>query len=152
MASLLKFGNRPSDMIIIRENTQGLYHALLRRSADKAQGREPWEPEDMEFPGLEGEVAWDPRPISRAGSERVIRFAFEAPNAVTVHLVMVIHGYTCVDKSNVTRGCQLFNRIYHEISNDYPDTKLTMHSSMHFACGLYATRMVRCSGDAKHVW
>ena len=29
------------------------------------------------FPGLEGEVAWDPRPISRSGSERVIRFGFE---------------------------------------------------------------------------
>ena len=35
------------DMVVIRENTQGLYHALLRRSADKAQGRIPWEPEDL---------------------------------------------------------------------------------------------------------
>ena len=31
----------------------------------------------MTFPGLEGEVAYDPRPISKAGSERLIRMGFE---------------------------------------------------------------------------
>ena len=39
------------DMLIIRENTEGLYHSLLRRSADKAQGREAWKPGSLEFPG-----------------------------------------------------------------------------------------------------
>ena len=126
------------DMIIIRENTQGLYHALLRRSADKAQGREPWEPEDMEFPGLEGEVAWDPRPISRAGSERVIRFAFEAAQRRNGAPGDANTRVTCVDKSNVTRGCQLFNRIYHEISNDYPDTE-TDHAFIDAFC-MWAVR------------
>ena len=126
------------DMIIIRENTQGLYHALLRRSADKAQGREPWEPEDMEFPGLEGEVAWDPRPISRAGSERVIRFAFEAAQRRNGAPGDGNTRVTCVDKSNVTRGCQLFNRIYHEISNDYPDTE-TDHAFIDAFC-MWAVR------------
>jgi 3-isopropylmalate dehydrogenase len=73
-----------------------------------------------EFPGLDGEVAWDPRPISRKGSERVIKFAFDfarhrqrkmgAPQTVT-----------CVDKSNVTRGCRLFRSIFDEISEENPD-------------------------------
>ena len=29
------------------------------------------------FPGLKGEVSWDPRPISRTGSERIHRFCFD---------------------------------------------------------------------------
>ena len=126
------------DMIIIRENTEGLYHSLLRRSADKAQGRETWEPSAMDFPGLEGEVAWDPRPISRSGSERVIRFAYEtaqrrngAPGDGKTRV-------TCVDKSNVTRGCQLFNQIYHEIAENYPDTE-TDHAYIDAFC-MWAVR------------
>ena len=109
------------DMVVIRENTEGLYHALLRRSADKAQGREGWEPAPMEFPGLEGEVGWDPRPISREGSERVIRFAYElakkrngAPGDGKTRV-------TCVDKSNVTRGCQLFRKVYEEVAAEHPE-------------------------------
>jgi isocitrate/isopropylmalate dehydrogenase len=110
------------DMVVVRENTEGLYHALLRRSADKAMGREGWEPAAMEFPGLDGEVAWDPRPISRAGSERVIRFAFELAQRRNGAPVDGKTRVTCVDKSNVTRGCQLFNRVFHEIAESYPST------------------------------
>ncbi|MEE2758956.1 MAG: isocitrate/isopropylmalate dehydrogenase family protein [Candidatus Thermoplasmatota archaeon] len=126
------------DMVIIRENTQGLYHALLRRSADKAQGRQAWEPSDMEFPGLEGEVAWDPRPISRHGSERVIRYAFETAKRRDGSPGDGKRRVTCVDKSNVTRGCQLFNKVYHEISNDYPDTE-TDHAYIDAFC-MWAVR------------
>ena len=32
------------DMTILRENTEGLYHSLLRRSADRAMGREEYIP------------------------------------------------------------------------------------------------------------
>lgn len=106
------------DMIIVRENTEGLYHSLLHRSALKAQGGEEYEPPKMDFPGMNGDVAWDPRPISRAGSERVIDFA--------KRLVSLRNGnpsgvskLTCVDKSNVTRGCQLFRSIFDEKSADW---------------------------------
>ena len=47
------------DMTVLRENTEGLYHSLLRRSADRALGREEYTPPEMSFPGLEGEVAYD---------------------------------------------------------------------------------------------
>ncbi len=109
------------DMVIVRENTEGLYHSLLSRSAHRARG-EIWPglPEP-EFPGLEGEVAWDPRPISRLGSERVIRFAFDLAMARNGCPEDGAKRVTCVDKSNVTRGCQLFNSIYHEIAAEYPD-------------------------------
>ena len=65
------------DLVLIRENTEGLYHSLLRRSAQAAIGKKDPSMEINSFPGLEGEVAWDPRPISRSGSERVIRIGFE---------------------------------------------------------------------------
>ena len=108
------------DMVMIRENTEGLYHSLLRRMEQKAKGEKDNPIIIDEFPGLDGEVAWDPRPISRKGSERVIKFAFDfarhrqrkmgAPQTVT-----------CVDKSNVTRGCRLFRSIFDEISEENPD-------------------------------
>ena len=108
------------DMVMIRENTEGLYHSLLRRMEQKAKGEKDDPIVIDEFPGLDGEVAWDPRPISRKGSERVIKFAFDfarhrqrkmgAPQTVT-----------CVDKSNVTRGCRLFRSIFDEISEENPD-------------------------------
>ena len=111
------------DMVIVRENTEGLYHSLLHRSALKAQGGEEYEPPKMDFPGMNGDVAWDPRPISRAGSERVIDFARR--------LVSLRNGnpsgvskLTCVDKSNVTRGCQLFRSIFDEKSAEWDDLEV----------------------------
>ena len=126
------------DMLIVRENTEGLYHSLLRRSADKAQGRDAWEPNSMDFPGLEGEVAWDPRPISRSGSERVLRYAFEAAQRRNGAPGDGKTRVTCVDKSNVTRGCQLFNQIYHEIAEEYPGTE-TDHAYIDAFC-MWAVR------------
>jgi 3-isopropylmalate dehydrogenase len=114
------------DMTIVRENTEGLYYALLKRSADKAQGGLGWEPDSMEFPGLDSEVAWDPRPISRKGSERVIRYAFELAQRRNGAPSDGKRRVTCVDKSNVTRGCQLFRHIFSEISDEFSGTETNM--------------------------
>ena len=57
------------DLVMVRENTEGLYHSLLRRMAQSAVGKKDEKLIIEKFPGLEGEVRWDPRPISRAGSE-----------------------------------------------------------------------------------
>ena len=76
------------------------------------------------FPGLDGEVAWDPRPISRKGSERVIKFAFDLAEHRQKKLGKP-QKVTCVDKSNVTRGCQLFREVFHEIAEKkYPDIEI----------------------------
>jgi 3-isopropylmalate dehydrogenase len=108
------------DMVLIRENTEGLYHSLLRRSAQAAKGGEKDQPIVIEkFPGLEGEVEWDPRPISRNGSERVIRFSFDLAKKREARLG-VVQKITCVDKSNVSRGCRLFRKVFREISQEYP--------------------------------
>ncbi len=108
------------DMVMIRENTEGLYHSLLRRMEQKATGGKDERLVIVEFPGLEGEVAWDPRPISRKGSERVIKFAFNFARHRERKLG-IPQSVTCVDKSNVTRGCRLFRKIFDEIADANPD-------------------------------
>jgi 3-isopropylmalate dehydrogenase len=112
------------DMVMIRENTEGLYHSLLRRMSQRAIGEKD-EPMVIEkFPGLDGEVAWDARPISRKGSERVIKFAFDLAEHRQKKLGKA-QKVTCVDKSNVTRGCQLFRQIFNEIAeNEHPNVEI----------------------------
>jgi len=108
------------DMVMIRENTEGLYHSLLRRMEQKAKGEKDDPIVIDEFPGLDGEVAWDPRPISRKGSERVIKFAFDIARH-RQRKMGIPQTVTCVDKSNVTRGCRLFRSIFDEISEKNSD-------------------------------
>ena len=109
------------DMVVLRENTEGLYHSLLRRSANRLMNGKEAEDPVMEFDGISGEVAWDPRPISRAGSERLIRLGFDYAQRRDGAPKDGISRVTCVDKSNVTRGCQLFRKVFNEISEEFPD-------------------------------
>ncbi len=107
------------DMVLVRENTEGLYHALLRRSGRAAQGGKKDEPMTIDhFPGLNGHVAWDARPISRKGSERIIRFAFNLAERREPRIGMP-QKVTCVDKSNVTRGCRLFREVFREVAREH---------------------------------
>lgn len=96
------------DMVIVRENTEDLYtpaRGRLRR-------------------GGETEVAVDTRIITRKGSERVIRYAFElararprgAPEDGARRL-------TCVDKSNVMEGCRFFRETFDRIGTEYPEVE-----------------------------
>jgi 3-isopropylmalate dehydrogenase len=94
------------DFVVIRENTEGLYcdtHGGLNR-------------------GEVTEVATDVRLITKKGSERVIRFAFDyckrrnkgSPKDKKLRV-------TCVDKSNVLAGCTLFRGTYQQIKKEYPE-------------------------------
>jgi 3-isopropylmalate dehydrogenase len=94
------------DMVIIRENTEGLYSGAGGILA----------------PGGRSSVAIDNRIITRHASERVIRFAFElsrkrgrgAPRDGKKRVTAIL-------KDNVLRGCQMFGEIFREIGKDYPD-------------------------------
>jgi 3-isopropylmalate dehydrogenase len=94
------------DMVIIRENTEGLYSGVGGVLA----------------PGGRATVATDVRLITRAASERVIRCAFEtsrkrgkgAPKDGKKRV-------TCILKDNVLRGCQLFGEVFREVGKEYPD-------------------------------
>ncbi|MBI4510893.1 MAG: isocitrate/isopropylmalate dehydrogenase family protein [Deltaproteobacteria bacterium] len=96
------------DMIIVRENTEGLYAGVggnLTRG-----GKVP--------------VAVDTRIITRDASERVIRHAFElsrkrgkgAPKDGKKRVTAIV-------KDNVLKGCQLFGQVFREVGADYPDVE-----------------------------
>ena len=78
----------------------------------------------MTFPGLEGEVAYDPRPISANGSRRLIEMGFEIAQTRNGAPVDGVRRVSCIDKSNVTRGCQLFRRTFEGVAARYPETEV----------------------------
>ena len=94
------------DMIIVRENTEGLYSGVggFLQTGEKRS------------------MAIDTRVITRAGSERVIRYAFElcrkrnkgAPKDGKKRV-------TAIAKDNVLKGCQLFIEVFQEIGREYPE-------------------------------
>ncbi len=91
------------DMVIIRENTEGLYSGIGERDATRAT---------------------DVRVITQRASERVIRKAFEvsrerergAPADGKKRV-------TCIVKHNVLQGCRLFLDVYRQVAKDFPDVE-----------------------------
>lgn len=94
------------DMVMIRENTEGLYSPTGGKLS----------------PGGRTEVAIDTRVITRRASEQVIRHAFElckrrnkgAPKDGKLRVTAVV-------KDNVLHGCQLFRDIFFTIGEEYPE-------------------------------
>jgi len=88
------------DWVIVRENTEGEYAGQGGRS----------------HPGLPIEVATDVSVFTRAGIERVMRFAFELAKSRPRKLL------TVVTKSNAQRhGMVLWDEVANQISKEYPD-------------------------------
>lgn len=98
-------GPEQVNMTIIRENTEGLY-APARGTLSR---------------GGTSEIAIDSRIITRKGSERVIRYAFETAKKGKGAPADSIKRVTCVDKSNLLAGCQLFRGVFNEIGLENPD-------------------------------
>ena len=96
--------HRDIDMVMVRENTEGLY--APQENPSRAEG---------------AERIIDQRVITRKGSIRVSRFAFEKAvdrdGALSDHQKRV----TCVDKSNLLAGCQLFRQSFNEVAKEFPD-------------------------------
>ena len=85
------------DMVIVRENTEGLYKGLEFRVGD--------------------DLAAAIRVITRRGSERIARYAFETA-------MRRRRKVTCVHKANVMRAtCGLFAEVCREVSEEYPDVE-----------------------------
>ncbi len=91
------------DMVILRENTEGLYSGIGERDAQRAT---------------------DVRVITQRASERVIRKAFEisrergkgAPADGKKRV-------TCIVKHNVLQGCRLFLDVFRTVAKDFPDVE-----------------------------
>jgi 3-isopropylmalate dehydrogenase len=87
------------DWVMVRENTEGLY-------ASRGNG----------IVANTGQAATDTLMITRLGSERIIRYAFEEARRRNGKKRVA-----CVDKSNVLRSMAFFRRIFKEIAQHYPD-------------------------------
>jgi homoisocitrate dehydrogenase len=107
--------SRPNiDFILVRENTEGLYSGIERLEDD-------------------GNRAITERVITRKGSERVIRKAFELARQTNRKSVHVVH------KANVLRQtCGLFRSVALEIAKEYPD--ITMHEMLVDTCAMELVR------------
>ena len=93
--------SRPGiDLIIVRENTEGLYSGIERVEED-------------------GNRAITERVITRRGSERILRKAFDLARQTGRTKVHVVH------KANVLRQtCGLFRQVALEIAPQYPEIEM----------------------------
>ncbi len=93
--------SRPGiDFMIVRENTEGLYSGIERLEEN-------------------GNRAITERVITRRGSERIVRKAFDLARQTGRKTVHVVH------KANVLRQtCGLFRSVAIEVAKDYPDITL----------------------------
>lgn len=93
------------NMIIVRENTEGLY----------APVREEFARDNT------SEIVIDRRIITRKGSERVTRYAYELAKQGSGAPSDGKKRVTCVDKSNLLAGCQLFRNTFNQVGEKYPE-------------------------------
>ncbi len=104
-------GPEDIDMLIVRENTEDVYV------------QKP----EFENQGEADEVAAQSMRYTRAGTERIIRYAFEqARNRPRKHL-------TLIDKANAVRAQDLYSRVFAEVGEEYPDVQ-TGHLYVDAAC------------------
>ena len=107
--------SRPNiDLVILRENTEGLYSGIERLEEN-------------------GDRAITERIITRKGSERIIRKAFELATQTNRKSVHLVH------KANVLRQtCGLFRSVALEIAKDYPN--ILMHEMLVDTCAMELVR------------
>lgn len=104
------------DLVIVRENSEGLYHDKM---LEVTEGKVPKKGEGK----ATGEKAVDTRCITKAASNRIIRFAFETACERGGAPSDRERSVTCVDKSNVLDGCKMFESVFHEVATSYPDVE-----------------------------
>src|SRR5580765_1083013 len=94
------------DYVIFRENTEGLFASLGGGSK------------------VGEDLAVDTLVITRKGTERVVRRAFETAR-VRGHGAPAdgVTRVTCVDKANVFRSYAFFRQVFQETAADYPDVR-----------------------------
>jgi isocitrate dehydrogenase (NAD+) len=87
------------DLVVVRENTEGLYAGI-------------------EHDVIPNEAAESIRIITRRGSERIVRFAFEYARSNGRRLVTAVH------KANILKATDgLFLRVAREVAGEYPDVE-----------------------------
>ena len=92
------------DYVIVRENTEGMY-----LSRGKGVGTD--------------QAMTDTMIITRKGTERVSRYAFELARRRNGSPVDGVRRVTCVDKANVLASLAFFREVFDEVASEYPDVQ-----------------------------
>jgi isocitrate dehydrogenase (NAD+) len=104
------------DLVIVRENTEDLYAGIEYQAGSDDAERVIAELNQLQARQIASGSGISIKPISRAGSERIIRFAFDYARA---------HGRTrvsCVTKANIMKFTDgLFLDTFREVAADYPE-------------------------------
>jgi len=104
------------DLVIVRENTEDLYAGIEYEAGTPEAERVIAELNALQTKKIAAGSGISVKPISRAGSERIIRFAFEYARA---------HGrkrVACVTKANIMKFTDgLFLEVFRDVAGDYSD-------------------------------
>ncbi|MFS8201688.1 isocitrate/isopropylmalate dehydrogenase family protein [Streptomyces sp. CWNU-52B] len=93
------------DYVVVRENVEGLY-------ASREGGT-----------NVRGEVATDTIVITRKGTEKVVRQAFELARSRHAANPGRPAKVTCVDKANVLSSYAFFRSVFDDVADQYPDVE-----------------------------
>jgi isocitrate dehydrogenase (NAD+) len=106
------------DIVIVRENTEDLYAGIEYEAGTEQAEQVIAELNTLQPKQIASGSGISVKPISRAGSERIIRFAFDYARA---------HGrkrVSCVTKANIMKFTDgLFLEVFREVAKDYPDVE-----------------------------
>jgi isocitrate dehydrogenase (NAD+) len=104
------------DLVIVRENTEDLYAGIEYEAGTPEAEQVIAELNGMQKKQIAAGSGISVKAISREGSERIIRFAFEYARA---------HGrkrVSCVTKANIMKFTDgLFLDVFRDVAKDYPD-------------------------------
>ncbi len=95
----------PIDYVIMRENTEGLYAS---RGAGIRVG---------------DDVAVDSMVITKNGTRRIVKYAFEIARQRQGAPVDGARRVTCVDKANILQSQAYFRQQFDQVAEQYPDTE-----------------------------
>jgi isocitrate dehydrogenase (NAD+) len=104
------------DIVVVRENTEDLYAGIEFEEGGEEAKRIIDEIRSLTDKGIRADSALSIKPISRFGSERIARFAFEYARAHKRRKV------TAITKSNIMKSSDgLFQHVAEEVAKAYPE-------------------------------
>jgi isocitrate dehydrogenase (NAD+) len=114
------FADVPLDIIIVRENTEDLY-AGIEFAAGEGSTEQLYDfinslPADRQIKTGRHETGISIKPISRSGSDRIVRYAFEYARQYGRRKVTAVH------KANIMKHTDgLFLDVARQVAKDFPD-------------------------------
>ena len=104
------------DLVLVRENTEDLYAGIEYEAGTPEAEQVIAELNELQAKQIAAGSGISVKPISREGSERIIRFAFEYARA---------HGrkrVSCVTKANIMKFTDgLFLDVFRDVAQEYPE-------------------------------